>query len=167
LLVSGLVQRTTVVPAAAGPSGGSHDATTLFRVARKANPARLVIALLVAAVLAVFLLYTSIAGGGNPSIAPSELAGRTGEVQLVGLVVGPAVGDAHAEGMRFKLRDIGGPSKARVPVVYTGSVPDLFKPGRHIVLEGRLRRGTFVAEPGSMITKCPSKYVPKKSGDTS
>jgi hypothetical protein len=40
-------------------------------VARKASPARLVIALSVAAVLAVFLLYTSIAGGGNPSIAPS------------------------------------------------------------------------------------------------
>jgi cytochrome c-type biogenesis protein CcmE len=135
-------------------------------VARKANPARLVIALLVAAVLAVFLLYTSIAGG-NPSIAPSELAGRTAKVQLAGLVVGPAVGDAHAGGMRFKLRDISGPATASVPVLYTGSVPDLFKSGRHIVLEGRLRNGTFVAEPGSMITKCPSKYVPKKSGETS
>jgi cytochrome c-type biogenesis protein CcmE len=135
-------------------------------VARKANPARLVIALLVAAVLAVFLLYTSIAGG-NPSIAPSELRGRTGEVQLAGLVVGPAVGDAHAGGLRFKLRDISGPSKASVPVVYTGSVPDLFEHGRHIVLQGRLRNGAFVAEPGSMITKCPSKYVPKKSGEPS
>jgi cytochrome c-type biogenesis protein CcmE len=135
-------------------------------VARKANPARLVIALLVAAVLAVFLLYTSIAGG-NPSIAPSELAGRTEKLQLAGLVVGPAVGDAHAGGLRFKLRDISGASRAAVPIVYTGSVPELFKPGRHIVLEGRLRSGKFVAEPGSMITKCPSKYVPKKSGETS
>jgi cytochrome c-type biogenesis protein CcmE len=88
-------------------------------------------------------------------------------VQLAGLVVGPAVGDAHAGGLRFKLRDIGGTSKASVPVLYTGSVPDLFKSGRHIVLDGRLRGGTFVAEPGSMITKCPSKYVPKKSGETS
>jgi cytochrome c-type biogenesis protein CcmE len=134
-------------------------------VARKANPARLVIALLVAAALAVFLLYTSIAGG-NPSIAPSELAGRTGKVQLAGLVVGPAVCDAHAGGLRFKLRDISGASGMAVPVRYTGSVPDLFKPGRHIVLTGRLRGATFVAEPGSMITKCPSKYVPKKSGDS-
>jgi cytochrome c-type biogenesis protein CcmE len=135
-------------------------------VARKANPARLVIALLVAAVLAVFLVYTSIAGG-NPSIAPSELAGRNGEVQLAGLVVGPVKGDAHAEGLRFKLRDIGGGSTTSVPIRYSGSVPDLFKPGGHIVVDGRLRNGTFVAEPGSMITKCPSKYVPKKSGETS
>jgi cytochrome c-type biogenesis protein CcmE len=136
-------------------------------VARKASPARLVIALLVAAVLAVFLLYTSIAGGGNPSIAPSELAGRTGQVQLAGLVVGPVTGDAHAGGLRFKLRDIGGRSRTAVPVRYTGSVPDLFKAGRHIVLDGTLRRGTFVAEPGSMITKCPSKYVAKPSGASS
>ncbi len=134
-------------------------------MARTASPARLVIALSVAAVLAVFLLYTSIAGGGNPSIAPSELAGRTGEVQLAGLVVGPVTGDAHAGGLRFGLRDIGEKSGRTVPVRYAGSVPDLFKVGRHIVLDGRLRNGTFVAEPGSMITKCPSKYAPKQSGD--
>jgi cytochrome c-type biogenesis protein CcmE len=134
-------------------------------VARKASPARLVIALSVAAVLAVFLLYTSIAGGGNPSIAPSELAGRTGEVQLAGVVIGPATGDPHAGGMRFRLRDIGDKSAKSVSVLYTGSVPDLFRPGRDIVVDGRLRNGTFVAEPGSMITKCPSKYAPEKSGD--
>jgi cytochrome c-type biogenesis protein CcmE len=125
-----------------------------------------VIALSVAAVLAVFLLYTSIAGGGNPSIAPSELAGRTGTVQLAGVVLGPVSGDAHADGLRFRLRDIEGTRRTAVPVRYTGSVPDLFKPGRHIVLDGRLRNDTFVAEPGSMITKCPSKYAPQQSRDS-
>jgi cytochrome c-type biogenesis protein CcmE len=124
-----------------------------------------VIALSVAAVLAVFLVYTSIAGG-NPSIAPSELAGRTGTVQLAGVVLGPAIGDAHAGGLRFRLRDIGGTSRTTVRVRYTGSVPDLFKPGRHIVIDGRLQNGVFVAEPGSMITKCPSKYAPKQSRDS-
>lgn len=128
-------------------------------MARKASPARLVIALSVAAVLAVFLLYTSIAGGGNPSLPPSELAGRTGEVQFAGLVVGPVRGDAHAGGLRFRLKDISGDSRTSVAVLYTGSVPDLFKVGRHIVVDGELERGTFVAQPGSMITKCPSKYA--------
>jgi cytochrome c-type biogenesis protein CcmE len=123
-----------------------------------------VIALAVAAVLAVFLLYTSIAGGGNPSIQPSELRGRTGKVQLAGKVVGPVRGDAHARGLRFGLSDVAGPRSTTVRVLYTGSVPDLFKPGRDIVVDGRLRNGTFVAEPGSMLTKCPSKYAPK-SGD--
>jgi len=132
----------------------------------RGNPARLVIALSVAAVLAVFLLYTSIAGGGNPSLAPSELAGRTGTVQLAGVVVGPVRGDAYAGGLRFKLKDIGSKATTTVAVRYMGSVPDLFKVGRHIVVDGRLRNGVFVAEPGSMITKCPSKYAPKTSGDS-
>ncbi len=134
-------------------------------MARKASPARLVIALSVAAVLAVFLLYTSIAGGGNPSIAPSALKGRTAKVQLVGVVVGPVRGDSHAEGLRFVLRDIGGGRETGIPVLYSGSVPDLFKVGRQIVVVGRVRNGTFVAEPGSMITKCPSKYAPKQNSD--
>ena len=134
-------------------------------MARKASPARLVIALSVAAVLAVFLLYTSIAGGGNPSLSPSELGQRTEEVQLAGLVVGPARGDAHAAGLRFRLRDIEGDRRTTVRVQYTGSVPDLFRPGRHIVLQGRLRNGVFVAEPGSMITKCPSKYSPAEKSE--
>ena len=128
-------------------------------MARKASPARLVIALSVAAVLAVFLLYTSIAGGGNPSPPPSELAGRMGEVQFAGLVVGLVRGDAHDGGLRFRLKDISGDSRTSVAVLYTGSVPDLFKVGRHIVVDGELERGTFVAQPGSMITKCPSKYA--------
>lgn len=131
-------------------------------MARKRSPARLVIALSIAAVLAVFLLYTSIAGGGTPSVKPSELAAQTGTVSVAGLVVGPVSGDAYADGLRFRLRDIKGESTRTVAVLYKGSVPDLFKVGRHIVVDGELRNGTFVASPGSMVTKCPSKYTAAK-----
>ena len=54
----------------------------------KRSPARLIVALSVAAVLAVFLLYTSIAGGGTPSLRPSQLAGHAERVSLAGKVVG-------------------------------------------------------------------------------
>ena len=109
--------------------------------------------------LAIFLLYTSLAGGGTPSVSPSELAAKTGEVSLVGRVVGSPKGDAHGAGMRFALEDIEGAHKQRVTVLYKGSVPDLFKPGRDIVVTGTQRGdGVFVTTPGSMITKCPSKY---------
>jgi len=121
-----------------------------------------VIALSVAAALAVFLLYTSIAGGGTPSVQPGELGSRTGQVALAGVVVGPVTGDPHSGGMRFVLRDIEGKTKTTIPVVYTGSVPDLFKVGRHIVVDGSVRNGMFVSEPGSMVTKCPSKYAPAR-----
>ena len=130
-------------------------------MARRGSPARLVVALSVAALLAVFLVYVSIAGGGTPSLAPSELKGRSGEVSLAGRVVGPVRGKAREGGLRFRLRDVKG--TATVPVVYTGSVPDMFRAGRDISLKGELRNGTFVGKPGTMITKCPSKYTPKKS----
>ena len=130
-------------------------------MARKRSPARLVIALSVAAVLAVFLLYTSIAGGTTPSLRPSQLAGHTGRVSLVGKVVGPITGDAHAGGQHFVVRDVSG--TASVPVVYTGTVPDLFKAGRDIVVDGRVQNGSFVAIPNTLVTKCPSKYAPAKT----
>ncbi|MSO57683.1 MAG: cytochrome c maturation protein CcmE [Thermoleophilia bacterium] len=127
-------------------------------MARNGSVARLVVALSVAAVLAVFLLYTSIAGGGTPSVSPSELEQGDGVVALTGLVLGPVSGDPHGEGMRFRLKDIEGTSSETVWVLYQGSVPDLFRAGRHVVVDGSLQGDTFVAESGSMVTKCPSKY---------
>jgi cytochrome c-type biogenesis protein CcmE len=120
-----------------------------------------VIALSVAAMLAIFLLYTSFAGGATPSLRPSQLEGRSGEVSLAGLVLGPVTGKARENGLRFRLRDIDG--RATVPVVYTGSVPDLFDKGRHVYLRGELRNGVFVGAKDSLVTKCPSKYEPKKT----
>ena len=128
------------------------------------SPARLVIALSVAAALAVFILYTSIAGAGTPEISPSTVAQHRGQdVLLVGTVVGHVAGDAHAGGMRFVLKDDHGSAAARTRVLYSGSVPDLFRTGRQVVVEGTLHEGTFVAKPGSLVTKCPSKYTPAKS----
>ena len=129
-------------------------------MARRGSPARLVVALSVAAVLAVFLLYTSIAGGGTPVVRPSQLADHNGRVSLMGQVVGRPSGDAHAAGKRFQLRDVKGATT--VTVVYKGSVPDLFKTGREVVVDGKLRNGVFVAVPNTLVTKCPSKYAPKK-----
>jgi cytochrome c-type biogenesis protein CcmE len=129
-------------------------------VPAKRSPVRLIVALSVAAVLAVFLLYTSIAGGGTPTVRPSELAGHAERVSLVGRVIGRPAGDAHAGGLRFKLRDVEGTGTVRV--LYRGSVPDLFRTDRDIVVDGRLRNGVFVAVPDTLVTKCPSKYTPKK-----
>ena len=127
------------------------------------------IALSVAAVLAVFIVYTAVAGAGTPQLQPSDLVRHAGsDVLLVGKVVGLPTGDAHAAGgLHFTLRNVNGDLKARVPVDYQGTVPDLFRTGREVVVEGTLRNGTFVAKPGTLSTKCPSKYAPAKSSKTS
>jgi cytochrome c-type biogenesis protein CcmE len=119
-----------------------------------------VIALSVAALLAVFLLYTSVTGG-TPSLQPSELNARGGHVALSGKVVDPVRRDGRT--IHFRLRDVQG--TASVPVVYTGSVPDLFRPGRDIHLEGQLSRGVFVGKPDTLVTRCPSKYAPSRQAE--
>jgi len=130
-----------------------------------ASPARLVIALSVAAALAVFVVYTALVGNGVADLRPSNLAGHTGDVSLVGTVVGnPQTSAAYTQaGMRFQLKDVRSKNQTRVRVVYHGDVPDLFKTGRDVVLEGTLRNGVFVGKPGSLITKCPSHYAGKSA----
>jgi cytochrome c-type biogenesis protein CcmE len=124
-----------------------------------------VIALSVATTLAVFLLYTSLAGGSTPSLRPSQVGSHSGTVSLAGVVLAPVVGDAHERGLRFRLRDING--TGTVPVVYTGSVPDLFAAGRDVSVRGELKNGLFVAEKDSLVTKCPSKYAPNSNSKQS
>lgn len=123
------------------------------------SPARLIIALAVAGVLAVFLVYTALAGGSTPQVEPSQLAAqKPGKVSVVGTVVGPLRGDPHsAAGLRFGLHDIGKKGPV-VQVVYHGdSPPPLFAVGRHVVVGGSY---TGVRLAGSSIlTKCPSKYT--------
>ncbi len=121
------------------------------------SPARLVIALSVAGLLAVFLVYTAISGS-TPELEPSNLAGHTGTVSLTGKVTSVVVGtDSHTPaGLQFKVHNINGASPV-VPIVFHGSVPDLFKAGRDVNITGHLEGASFVAT--SLTTKCPSKYT--------
>lgn len=50
----------------------------------------------------------------------------------------------------------------QIPVVYRGIVPDLFKPGCEVVVEGKLdEQGVFQASV--LLTKCASKYTGEHS----
>jgi cytochrome c-type biogenesis protein CcmE len=127
------------------------------------SPARLIVALGVAGVLAVFLVYTALAGASTPDVAPSALAKQhPGKIALVGTVVGPITGGSHtARGLRFAMRDIGkkGPL---VQVVYHGdSPPPLFAVGRNVVVNGTYARGRV--QGNGILTKCPSKYTASTS----
>lgn len=124
------------------------------------NPARLVIALAVATVLAVFLLYSAVAGNSTPTLTPSQVAAHTGVLAVVGAVVGPVRGDSHsAGGLRFGVKNIQGRSGV-VQVVYHGQAPPpLFKVGRSVVVTGRYAAGRLAGS--EIVTKCPSKYTAK------
>jgi cytochrome c-type biogenesis protein CcmE len=123
-----------------------------------------VIALSVAAALAIFVVYTALAGAGVAQLTPSTIGTAKGNVLLLGKVVGhiQRTGDRRV----FMVKDPGDKPSVRIRVNYSGSVPDLFKTGRDISVAGVMRHGTFKATPGSLITKCPSRYVPAKTSKT-
>jgi cytochrome c-type biogenesis protein CcmE len=123
----------------------------------RSNPARLVVALAIAGLLSVFLVYTALSGT-TPALQPSNLAGHTGKVSLTGKVTAIVPGsDAHTPaGLKFKLHNINGASPT-IPIVYHGSVPDLFKTGRDVNVTGVMSGGAFLAS--ALTTKCPSKYT--------
>jgi cytochrome c-type biogenesis protein CcmE len=120
-----------------------------------------VIALSVAAALAIFVVYTALAGAGVAQLTPSTISAAKGNVILVGQVVGPI----HANGshLAFAVKDIRSADPARVRVDYSGSVPDLFKRNAEISVTGAMHHGRFAATPDSLTTKCPDHYGPAKS----
>ena len=119
---------------------------------------RLVVTLGIAVCLAAALLYTSFSASTEAS-KPSELKpGRSYEV--TGKVVKSSV-KHDGDRLRFRIRDRDGTRS--VPVVYSGVVPDPFREGREVIVSGELRRGTFVAERDSLVTKCPSKFTKDKT----
>ena len=52
---------------------------------------------------------------------------------------------------------------ARLPVVYTGILPDLFREKQAVVATGRMRGGVFVAE--EVLAKHDETYMPKEVAD--
>ncbi len=127
------------------------------------SPARLIIALAVAGVLAVFLVYTALAGASTPDVVPSALVHqKPGKIALVGAVVGPITGGSHLPGgLRFGVRDIGKKGPV-VHVVYRGdSPPPLFAVGRNVVVDGTYIGGRV--QGNGILTKCPSKYTASTS----
>jgi cytochrome c-type biogenesis protein CcmE len=115
---------------------------------------RLWLALGVVVCLASALVYTSFSASSEAA-KPSELQpGRSYE--MTGKVVNGSIARSGDE-LRFRVRDRDG--RASVPVVYTGSVPDPFRDGREVIVKGELKRGTFVGERDSLVTKCPSKFT--------
>jgi cytochrome c-type biogenesis protein CcmE len=121
---------------------------------------RLVVALSVAVLLAVALIYTSFSASTEAK-EPSQLltAAPGTSYEMTGEVVKGSIRH-RGSGIAFRVVDRDGSGQS-LPVTYTGTVPDPFRGGREIVLTGALEGGTFVGEPETLITKCPSKFTTK------
>jgi cytochrome c-type biogenesis protein CcmE len=126
---------------------------------------RLVIALSVAVVLAVALIYTSFSASTQAREPSQVLTAAPGtKTEMNGKVVPGSIKQV-GEGIKFEVEDRSG--GGALPVSYSGSIPDPFRGGREIVLEGAVKDGTFVGEPETLITKCPSKFTTNASESAS
>lgn len=65
--------------------------------------------------------------------------------------------DKGAFGAKFLLEDKDDKSKT-LAVEYKGVVPDTFKPGVEVIIEGGMAPGGASFAASSLMTKCPSKY---------
>jgi cytochrome c-type biogenesis protein CcmE len=121
---------------------------------------RLVVALTVALLLAGALVYTTFSAA-SPERIPSQLSnaepGQT--YKLGGRVVAGSVRRERGS-MTFEVQDPKG--SAKVPVRYSGSVPDPFREGREVIVTVQRDGERFVAERDSLVTKCPSKFEAEK-----
>ncbi|HET7573723.1 MAG TPA: cytochrome c maturation protein CcmE [Solirubrobacterales bacterium] len=124
---------------------------------------RLVVALSVAVLLAVALIYTSFSASTEAKEPSQLLAAAPGtSAEMTGEVVKGSI--RHEDGgIAFRVVDRDGGGEP-LPVTYEGAVPDPFRGGREIVLTGAMQNGIFVGEPETLITKCPSKFTTKSDG---
>jgi cytochrome c-type biogenesis protein CcmE len=119
---------------------------------------RLVVALSVAVLLAVGLVYTSFSASTEAKEPSQLLSAAPGtNYDLTGRVVKGSIRD-QGEGLRFRVADRDGEGES-IPVIYSGTVPDPFRGGREIVLTGEVEQGVFVGERDTLVTKCPSKFT--------
>jgi cytochrome c-type biogenesis protein CcmE len=122
---------------------------------------RFVIALTCALLLASALIYTSFSASSEAR-SPSELAAAAKPGQVYELTGKVEPGSISSKGTThsFRVRDRAG--HVSVPVSYTGALPDPFRDGREIIVDVRKQGATFVGEPDSLVTKCPSKFTAEK-----
>ncbi|MFP4071142.1 MAG: cytochrome c maturation protein CcmE [Desulfovibrionales bacterium] len=65
--------------------------------------------------------------------------------------------DPSALGVGFRILDTEDTGKS-ITVAYRGAVPDTFKPGVEVIVEGSMRPDDGVFQATTLMTKCPSKY---------
>ncbi len=119
---------------------------------------KLSIALLIVAGAVAYLVQAGVRGGwvysmdADAFLEQAEFHDR--RVRLSGKVAWENVESSPALLMaKFDLESNG----KTVPVHYRGTVPDMFRPGHDVVIEGRLdAEGVFQADV--LLTKCASKY---------
>ena len=125
-----------------------------------------VTSIIVTVILGGLLIFQASRGNTSTVLTPSDLIPKSISETLPRIRVG---GRVSAEAIQYKtsprteLRfSIYAPNseiQKPVPVIYHGLRPDMFTPGKDILIDGEFRGGVIYAS--RLLTQCPSKYEPQ------
>ena len=111
--------------------------------------------MLVVAGCAAYLVYTATGTSAEYYQTVSEVRAHpaSGDVRVLGVVQDGVQRSNGGLDVKFTAAE-GGQS---MPVVYHGSLPDIFRPGISVVVEGQMSAdGVFHAR--TLMAKCPSRF---------
>ncbi|HKF37041.1 MAG TPA: cytochrome c maturation protein CcmE [Ktedonobacteraceae bacterium] len=125
---------------------------------RKRLPISFILGGLVILGAVIYLIYANTQANAAYYLTVSELKSCTTcaaqSIRVAGVVqAGSVVNNEQNQQISFVIAD-GGQS---LPVVYSGIVPDIFRPGVTVVVEGHYT-GTGPFQAQTLLTKCPSKF---------
>ncbi len=107
----------------------------------------------------VALVYTGVRDSMVYYHTPSEIMTKSSEIYNKGIRIsghiqdGSINWDGNKLDLTFNITD----GKQNIPVVYHGVVPDTFKYGVEVVVEGKLNTEN-IFHATQLLAKCPSKY---------
>lgn len=114
-------------------------------------------------------MLQALSTGTRKVMIPSELANFSSSEPLEKIRVGGRVTSDEINyeveprfRLQFSVSDPGTTAPS-IPVVYRGIKPDMFAPGRDVIIDGSFRNGAL--EAVSLLTQCPSKYEPPSAVD--
>jgi cytochrome c-type biogenesis protein CcmE len=108
-----------------------------------------------------YLVYSSGSSQAQyyQTVAELKRNPNVGDARVLGTVQDDVVRSDGGLQVQFTATQDG----ASMPVVYRGQVPDIFRPGIQVVVEGRLESdGVFHAT--TLLAKCPSRFTAAPRG---
>ena len=128
----------------------------------KKNHVKLLLGAFLVAVGIVYLIFASLQGATVYYVTVEEFLERQDSFTDEGIRIAGIVADGSITRNR-DVREVSfaiqGTSKDTImPVFYKGIVPDIFRDGASVVLEGKYNRGKNMFYAATLMTSCPSKY---------
>jgi cytochrome c-type biogenesis protein CcmE len=124
----------------------------------------LVVAAIAAVLIAVMLAMWGLKDRAAYFYTPADVAaGKAADGQAIRLGGMVEKGSIQRQSDGVTIRFLVTDGKAQTPVAFRGIVPDLFREGSGAVAEGRMERGTFVAD--TILAKHDERYMPPELGN--